>query len=158
MYSALTRRALYLPRRSTLHRAQGLLVSMVCTWVCWYSRSLHLTESAGEYRMSHAHRRDNLVIITSEPLTKDVTDWYVGVSATSCLIDVCVMQGTDTAKPHYYCDSGLACVSICHWRERSTAVDKHQAFDGFERKSLSLHRMRQQPLRSNHGAAPRYNH
>ena len=33
--------------------------------------------------MSHAHRRDNLVIITSEPLTKDVTDWFADESGQS---------------------------------------------------------------------------
>ena len=31
----------------------------------------------GEYRMRHAHRSDSLTIITSEPLTDDVTDWCV---------------------------------------------------------------------------------
>eukprot|EP00048_Salpingoeca_helianthica_P005901 m.93046 g.93046 ORF g.93046 m.93046 type:complete len:1282 (+) comp13796_c0_seq2:297-4142(+) len=32
-------------------------------------------ECEGEYRMVHADRRDNLAIITSEPLTNDPTDW-----------------------------------------------------------------------------------
>lgn len=30
---------------------------------------------SGEYHMVHADRRDNLAIITSEPLTDDSTDW-----------------------------------------------------------------------------------
>eukprot|EP00047_Mylnosiga_fluctuans_P012762 m.27711 g.27711 ORF g.27711 m.27711 type:complete len:1166 (+) comp4449_c0_seq1:65-3562(+) len=42
-------------------------------------------EQEGEYRMIHADRRDNLAIITSEPLTNDATDWVV-VPVNHCLV------------------------------------------------------------------------
>lgn len=37
--------------------------------------------------MVHADRRDNLAIITSEPLTNDVTDWY-GAAPSATLIHI----------------------------------------------------------------------
>ncbi|EDQ85888.1 uncharacterized protein MONBRDRAFT_34060 [Monosiga brevicollis MX1] len=42
-------------------------------------------EQKGQYRMTHSDKRNKLVIVTSEPLTNDVTDW-ISVPANHCLV------------------------------------------------------------------------